>query len=128
MEQQHLIQRLVILDLTLKVLEKDRQLIPHFKLVYAFTDWFELKMNAVHDELIATRNELLKHDITLLTIEKTDKLFTTYSFRFKSGQKSFRYANHALRNWTNEEVKRLLQIPYRTPIDFSQNNKGVALK
>lgn len=114
LKQQQAIQKLIVLDLTLKVLEKDRQHIAHFKTVYAFSEWFELKMKEVHDDLILTRNTLLQQDIALINMEKIDKLTTAYTFRIKKGTQTFRYSNLALRNWTNEEVKRLLQIPYRS--------------
>lgn len=110
------IQRFIILEMTLKTLERDRQHLSVLKMHRALDAWYELNINQVFNELKATRDYLYKKGCK---IEKqgSDEFMTEYFILFRGMDETRNYSNIALRNWVGEEMKRLLGLEYRTPAD-----------
>ena len=112
-EYQSIIHRYIILELTLKCLEVDRSKIEDFKTYYAFSEWFEVKNKEVYREFLDIQNQFKKNKIRYISTHKDGPSITVYQFYVAGKELALRYNNIALRNWTNEEVKRLLMLPYR---------------
>lgn len=113
-EQRKLVHKQIILDLTIRTLERDRQLINHLKSEIALNAWFMEKIKQVMREKINIKRQLYKQGIRIENEKKEDDFATSYEILCKGTTEIIRYSNIALRNWTNEEIKRLLNIKYRT--------------
>lgn len=111
--QRRLIHKYIILDLTLRALEKDRTQLVNFKMQHAFEEWFDTKMNEAHAELLAAKKELGKHGIKIQSEKRINEFKTDYTIVEKGAVHVLNYSNVALKNWTGEEVKRLLNLPYK---------------
>ena len=107
----------IILGLTIRTLERDRNHLNELKMQRAFSLWFESKIAQLHYELKQVKSELGKNGVKLQSEKKVDELITEYTFIEKGNAYTRRYMNVALRNWTEEEVKRLLGMEYKTTND-----------
>lgn len=115
MEQRKLVHKQIILDLTIRTLERDRKLIDHLKSQIALEAWFEEKTKQVMREKINIKRQLYKQSIRIENEKREDDFATSYEVLCRGTTEVIRYSNIALRNWTNEEIQRLLGIEYRTP-------------
>lgn len=113
-EQKNLVHKQIILDLAIRTLERDRKLINDFKSHYAFEEWFELKVNETTKERKRVKRQLSAQGIRIENEKREDEIITVYEVLYRSATEFIRYSNIALRNWTNEEIKRLLNIEYKT--------------
>lgn len=111
---QQLIHRYIILDLTLKTLELDQRHVELMKAKFAFDEWFTHKIDFLYQEFLIVQKNMRVSKITFIESVRIDEVFTQYSFKINGKLMNYRYSSVALRNWTNEEVKRLLHMPYRT--------------
>ena len=104
----------IILDMTLKTLERDRRYIGQLKMAAVFEEWYDLQNKRVFEEMKANRDLLYKAGCK---VEKTgaDDLVTEYTILFRGHSEIRRYSNIAIRNWVQEEMKRLLGMEYRKP-------------
>jgi hypothetical protein len=109
-----LVHKQIILDLTIRTLERDRNHLGDIKMLRAFELWVETKLNELHLELKATKTELGRNGAKIQS-HKLDSDFTEYTIIERGNASIKRYSNIALRNWTEEEVKRLLGLKYKTP-------------
>ena len=116
-----LIHRQIILDLTIRTLERDRNYITELKMQRAFDLWFESKVFELRNELKEVKSELGKLGAKQ-DAKKLDELMTEYTFVVKGNVFNRKYMNIALRNWTEEEVKRLLGLEYKT-VESGQKKK-----
>ncbi|MGN7478925.1 hypothetical protein ACTHOQ_13840 [Solibacillus silvestris] len=116
MEISNDIHKFIILEMTLKTLERDRKHITVLKMHHALDAWYDLKINQVFKELKAARDYLYKKGCKVEK-KKSDEFFTEYYILFRGVEETRNYANLALRNWVSEEMKRLLGMEYRTPAD-----------
>ena len=107
------IHRQIVLDLTIRTLERDRKYINHLKMHRAFENWYEEKIKELNTELRKTKSDLYKQGAKILT-QTVDGDFTIYEILDRGSTYERRYSNIALRNWCEEETKRLLELPYRT--------------
>lgn len=114
MEQRKLVHKQIILDLTIRTLERDRKLIDHLKSQIALNAWFEAKIVEAMKDKKKLKSELYKQGIRVENEKREDDFATSYEVLCKGTTEDIRYSNIALRNWTNEEIKRLLGIEYRT--------------
>lgn len=106
----------IILDLTVRTLERDRKHMGDLKMLRAFEMWYEVKIRQVQVELKNTKSELGKLGAKVQS-SKLDGDYTEYIIIERGKEFSHRYSNIALRNWTEEEVKRLLGLDYKKPSD-----------
>jgi len=121
-EVEEMIHRQIILDLTIRTLERDRNFISELKMQRAFEMWFESKIHELHNELKEVKTRMGKMGAKLQDAKKLDELMTEYTFVVKGNVYKRNYMNIALRNWTEEEVKRLLGLEYKT-VESGQNKK-----
>lgn len=114
MEQRKLVHQQIILDLTIRTLERDRKLIDNLKSQIALEAWFEAKIVETMKDKRKLKSELYKQGIRIENEKREDDFATSYEVLCRGTTEVIRYSNIALRNWTNEEIKRLLGIEYRT--------------
>lgn len=107
------IHKQIILDLTIRTLERERKHLDDLKMKNAFNLWMEAKIKELQQDLRAVKYELGKIGIKVQS-EKSDNMFTEYTILERGAVYQKRYSNIVLRNWTDEEVKRLLGLQYRT--------------
>ncbi|HWK24042.1 MAG TPA: hypothetical protein VNS08_13500 [Ureibacillus sp.] len=81
-----------------------------------FNQWFEVKIDELFTELKSVRAEMLKRGIKVQSENVTDNA-TEYLIIERGTTFKRQYFNVALRNWCEEEVKRLLGLEYRQPSD-----------
>lgn len=112
--QRQLVHQQIILDLTIRTLERDRQLIDHLKSEIALNAWFEVKILEVMKDKRKLKSQLYKQGIRIENEKREDDFATSYEVLCRGTTEIIKYSNIALRNWTNEEIKRLLNIKYRT--------------
>ncbi|QCR33103.1 hypothetical protein [Lysinibacillus sp. SGAir0095] len=103
------IHKQIILDLTIRTLERDRKHIGNFKMQRAFEMWFDSKVNEMYNELKNIKVDLGKNGVKLQG-SKLDGDFTVYSVIEKGVVSEKRYSNIALKNHCEVEVKRLLGL------------------
>lgn len=108
-----LVHRQIILDLTIRTLERDREYVKVFKIHFALNEWIEVKIKELKQDLRMVKSQLSKMGVKIQS-EKRDGDFTEFFVLERGMLYKKRYFNIALRNWVNEEVKRLLGLPYRT--------------
>lgn len=104
-----LIHRQIIIDLTIRTLEHDRKRIADFKMQRAFEMWFDTKIIELHNELKNTKVELGRNG-TNIQSSKPDADFTVYIVLEKGIVSEKRYANIALKNHCENEIKKLLGL------------------
>lgn len=104
-----LIHRQIIIDLTIRTLERDRKHIADFKMQRAFETWFDTKITELHNELKNTKVELGRNG-TKIQSSKPDSDFTVYTVLEKGIVSEKRYANIALKNHCENEIKKLLGL------------------
>lgn len=118
MEQRKLVHKQIILDLTIRTLERDRKLIDNLKSQIALEAWFEAKLSEVRKDKIKVKKQLYLQGIRVENEKREDDFATSYEVLCQGTTEIIRYSNIALRNWTNEEIQRLLGIEYRTPESY----------
>ncbi|WP_421664352.1 hypothetical protein [Lysinibacillus telephonicus] len=89
------------------------------KMQSAFEIWFDKKIKELQQELKEVKSQLLKSGIKIQSETKVNQLITEYVIIDRGNIYTQRYMNIALRNWVEEEIKRLLGLEYRT---FSGNS------
>lgn len=114
-EQKKLVHNQIILDLAVRTLERDREQVDNLKSKIAFKDWFEQKIKEATKDKIKVKRMLSAQGIRIENEKREDDLITVYEVLYRGATEFIRYSNIALRNWTNEEIKRLLNIEYRKP-------------
>lgn len=114
-EQKKLVHNQIILDLAVRTLERDRGQVDNLKSKIAFKDWFEQKIKEATKDKIKVKRQLSAQGIRIENEKREDDLITVYEVLYRGATEFIRYSNIALRNWTNEEIKRLLHIEYRKP-------------
>lgn len=108
-----LVHRQIILDLTIRTLERDRKYIKDLKMYSVFELWFDAKIKELQQNLKSTKSDLYKKGIKIQS-EVKDGDFTVYLIIERGQEFERRYSNIALRNWCIEETKRLLGLEYKT--------------
>lgn len=111
-----MVHKQIILDLTIRTLERDRKNLENFKMQRPFEMWFATKINELHTELKNTKAKLSRNGAKVQT-SKLDGDFTVYIIVERGVVSEKRYMNIALKNWTEEEVKRILGLEFKTPND-----------
>lgn len=109
-----LVHRQIILDMTIRTLERDRKYVDQFKVKFAFEEWIDEKIKELKHDLNKVKSQLYKQGTKIQSEERIDELITEFTILFRGMTYKRRYMNIALRNWVNEEAKRLLNLPYRT--------------
>lgn len=115
-EAADLIHRQIILDLTIRTLERDRKHLNHLKMKVAFELWVDKSIKDLKELLKTMKSQLSRQGIKIQS-ETVEEGFTVYTILDKGKAFERRYNNIALRNWCEEEIKRLLGIEYRTTAD-----------
>jgi len=115
-ENIELIHRQIVIDLTIRTLEHDRKHLSHFKMSRAFEMWFDLKIMELHADLKKVKLELGKRGAKVQS-HKVEGDFTIFTVVEKGVVSNKNYMNIALKNWCEEETKRLLGLEYRTMND-----------
>lgn len=111
-----LVHRQIVIDLTIRTLERDWKYIETFKIHNALYDWIEVKVKDLKQDLRMVKSQLSKMGVRIQS-EKRDGDFTVFEVLVRGTIFKKRYMNVALFNWVNEEVKRLLGLPYHTAED-----------
>ncbi|WP_346235689.1 hypothetical protein MKY04_09100 [Lysinibacillus telephonicus] len=114
LENNELIHKCIINNLAIRTLERDRNYISDMKMQSAFEIWFDKKIKELQQELKEVKSQLLKSGIKIQSETKVDQLITEYVIIDRGNIYTQRYMNIALRNWVEEEIKRLLGLEYRT--------------
>jgi len=109
----HLQHKLIILDLTLRTLERDMKYIDNLKINRALQLWFEKSIQSLKKDLREVKKDLGKNGVKLQSENIGKDGFTEYTFIERGTVHTRRYSNIALKNWVDEEVKRLLGLEYR---------------
>lgn len=118
-----LVHRHIILDLSIRTLERDRRHLTDLKINRALELWMEQKVKELQNDLRSVKAELGKNGVKIQSENRVDKLITEYIIIERGQSFERRYMNIALKNWVDEEVKRLLNLPYRTTEDAHWANK-----
>ncbi|MBB5148675.1 hypothetical protein [Ureibacillus thermosphaericus] len=112
-ETNNLIHKQIILDLTIRTLERDSKYIKKLKLHYAIEEWISAKIKELQNDLKTVKSQLYKFGVKIQSENRLDESFTEYIVLERGLKFELKYSNIALRNWVNEEAKRLLGLPYR---------------
>lgn len=120
---EEMIHKQIILDLTIRTLERDRKQLTNFKMQRAFELWFDSKILELQNDLKEVKRELGKNGAKLQGEKKLDELLTEYTYICRGIVYTRNYMHIALKNWTEEEVKRLLGLDYRTVESAIKGNK-----
>lgn len=99
----------IIIDLTIRTLERDRKYIGDFKMQRAFDMWFDSQIMKLHNDLKNIKAKLGKNGVKLQG-SKPDGDFTVYIIVEKGMVSEKRYSNIALRNHCEVEIKQLLGL------------------
>ncbi len=118
-----LVHKQIILDLTIRTLERDRKHLADLKINRALELWMEQKVKELQNDLRSVKAQLGKNGVKIQSENRVDKLITEYVIIERGQNFERRYMNIALRNWVDEEVKRLLGLEYRTTDDANWANK-----
>lgn len=110
------IHRFIVLELFLKTLERDRNNLSEFKMGKVLESWYDQKINETFQGLKNTRDFLYKKGCKVEK-QSSDGFMTEYFVLFRGLSETRSYSNIALKNWVEEEMKRLLGMPYHTPAD-----------
>lgn len=118
-----LVHRQIILDLTIRTLERDRKHLTDLKINRALELWMEQKVKELQNDLRRVKAELGKNGVKIQSENRVDNLITEYVIIERGQNFERRYMNIALKNWVDEEVKRLLELEHRTTDDANWANK-----
>ncbi|WP_421663700.1 hypothetical protein [Lysinibacillus telephonicus] len=118
-----LIHRQIILDLTIRTFERDRKHLSNLKMHKALEDWYEVKIKELQNDLRKTKSDLSKQGVKIQSETKIDELITEFGILEKGNLLPRRYMNIALRNWVEEETRRVLGLPFRTMADSIEIKK-----
>ncbi len=113
-EQRQLVHNQIILDLAIRTLERDHKYVDGLKSKIALDAWFEVTIKEATKEKIKVKRQLSAQGIRIENERKEDDIISVYEVLHRGATEFIRYSNIALRNWTNEEIKRLLNIEYKT--------------
>lgn len=119
-EHSDLVHKQIILDLTIRTLERDRKFLDSFKSHGAFNMWFENKIQEVKQEKLNVKRQLGALGIRIEKEVREDDFITVYEVLYRGATEYHRYFNVALRNWTNEEIKRLLNMEHKTVAEVNR--------
>lgn len=108
-----LLHRQIIINLTIRTLERDRKHLTNIKMRVAFDLWMDKQVKELHQSLKQIKSELGKQGVKIQS-EKVEDLFTVFTIVEKGKAFERKYNNVVLKNWCEEEVKRLLGLEYRT--------------
>ena len=78
----------------------------------AFEMWIDAKIKELHTDLKNIKGELGRLGAKVHPGKSADS-FTIYTVTEQRREFDLKYNNIALKNWTEEEVKRLLGLEYR---------------
>ena len=116
MEHSDKIHNCIILEMTLRTLERDRMYLSNLKMHAVLDQWYEEKINQVFKEQKAVHDFLYKLGCKIDKVS-SDEFLTEYQILYRGSMETRSYGNIALRNWVSQEMKRLLGMPYITPED-----------
>lgn len=116
MEQSDKIHNYIILEVTLRTIERDRKHLGGLKMHSVLEEWYDEKINQVFKEQKEVRDFLYKLGCKIDKLS-TDEFATEYQILYRGRVETRRYGNIALRNWVSQEMRRLLGMPYITPED-----------
>lgn len=110
------IHRYIVLELFLKTLERDRSHLSELKMNRVLEQWYDLNINETFQQFKKLRDFLYKKGCK---VEKknSDDFMTYYFILIRGTDETRSYSNIALRNWVEEEMKRILGMDYHTPAD-----------
>lgn len=108
-----LVHRQIVVNLTIRTLERDRKHLSNLKMQLAFDLWIDLKIKELQQLLRQIKSELGKKGIKIKD-EQVEGEFTNYTILERGMEFPKRYHNIALKNWCSEEVKKLLGLECRT--------------
>lgn len=104
-----LVHRQIIIDLTIRTLERDRNYIGDFKMQKVFEAWFDSKVMELHSELKKVKGELGKLGAKIQS-NKLDGDCTVYTVLEKGRTFDLRYMNIVLKNRCEDEIGLLLGL------------------
>lgn len=96
--------RLIVLDLTLRTLEIDRQKLSVLKMHRPIVTWYEKQEKMIFEELKETKKQLYKFGGKLDLAAKVEEDVSIYTLLFRGKQTEYRYFNIALRNHVENEL------------------------
>ncbi|MGE7933977.1 hypothetical protein [Viridibacillus arvi] len=104
----------IILELTLRTLERDKKHMDSLKTNFAFKAWIDQELKNLTRDLRDVSRTLGIHGMKVLEgIKEIDEYFVAYTVKTRGNDKELRYSKVALRNQVNEEVKKRLGLEYR---------------
>ncbi|MBK3495337.1 hypothetical protein JFL43_10845 [Viridibacillus sp. YIM B01967] len=113
-DQQIHVHKAIILELTMRTLERDKKHLDQLKTNFAFTAWIDEELKKLHRDLRDVNRTLGMQGFKVLEgTKKIDEYFIAYSIKTKGNDEERRYSVVALRNKVNEEVKKRLGLDYR---------------
>ena len=101
--------RQIILDLTIRTLERDSKHLTELKMQRAFEVWIDGKIKELHTELRNVKGELGRMGAKVHP-GKPDDGFTIYTITEQRRDFNVKYNNIALKNHCENEVKKLLGL------------------
>lgn len=104
-----LVHRQIIIDLTIRTLERDRKYIEGFKMREIFDAWFDVKVLELHAELKKVKGDLGKMGAKIQS-NKLDGDCTVYTVLEKGRTFDLRYMNIVLKNRCEDEIGLLLGL------------------
>ncbi|MBM7607591.1 hypothetical protein JOD29_000835 [Lysinibacillus composti] len=113
---EELIHRQIIINLTIRTLERERKHLDDLKMKNAFNLWIDKQVKELQQLLREIKSDLGKKGVKIQS-EEIDGVFTVYTILDKGKDYERRYSNVALRNWCEEEVKRVLGLEHRDTED-----------
>lgn len=108
-EVTELTHRQIIIDLTIRTLERDRKFIGSFKMKKVFEAWFDTKVIELHRELKTVKTELGKLGAKIQS-NRPDGDFIIYTVIEKGRDFDLKYMNIVLKNRCEDEIGELLGI------------------
>lgn len=111
-----LVHRQIILDLTVRTLERDCKYFDfeNLKLKSVFLNWFEENLKELKNELYNIKKQLGYEKVKIQDERKEDDFITIYTVVENMKVQDIRYSNVVLKNWVTEEVQKLLGMKYKT--------------
>lgn len=107
------IHRQIVVEMTIRTLERDRKHLANLKMQRAFDLWMDLKIKELKELLRKIKYELGKKGVKIKG-EQVEGEFINYEILERGKVIERRYSAIALKNWCEEEVKRLVGLEYRT--------------
>ena len=110
-----LFHRLIILDLTMRTLEYDKQHLLNLKMNRPLYKWYDHQLDLLHSDIKQTKKEMstigAKGDLKAIK----DNDVSIYSLLFRGMNYQYRYHNIALRNHVENELLVRLGLPANSP-------------